>query len=138
MSGSYHPGSYHHRTHPVTTHSRPQVVRTWAPFNNMDLALNTTTPWKLALNLSGGEMSFFTNPEAFNESLPFGLSKFFGVIRASGVPVPGWNVSKQAAEEPPPSPIDCSRMQGGCGKSVPLTLVPYGATNLRMSGFPWL
>ena len=55
------------------------VVRTWAPFNNTDLALNTTTPWRFALDLAagakGGGMQFFKNPETFNESLPFGLSK---------------------------------------------------------------
>lgn len=123
------------------------VVRTWAPFNNTDLALRTTTPWNFALNLSSA-LSFHRNPDPFNESLPFALSKYFGVIRATGVPLPGWNVSKQAAEEPPPSPINCSsdkmtmnattRSQCQCGESTSLTLVPYGATNLRMSGFPWL
>ena len=115
------------------------VVRTWAPFNNTDLALRTVTPWKFALNLSdGNELRFFPNQEAFNASLPFGLSKYFGVIQAQGVSLGTWNVSKQAAEEPPPSPINCSSMQRHCGQSMPLTLVPYGATNLRMSGFPYL
>lgn len=121
------------------------VVRTWAPFNNTDLALRTTTPWNFALNLSSA-LSFYRNPDPFNESLPFALSKYFGVIRATGVPLPGWNVSKQAAEEPPPSPINCSSdkmtmnttTRSRCGESTSLTLVPYGATNLRMSGFPWL
>jgi hypothetical protein len=113
------------------------VVRTWAPFNNTDLALRTATPWNFALNLSS-TLSFHKNPDPFNESLPFGLSKYFGVIRATGVPLPSWNVTKQAAEEPPPSPINCSAIATQCGESTPLTLVPYGATNLRVSGFPWL
>lgn len=115
------------------------VVRTWAPFNNTDLALRTATPWNIALNLSDGNaLRFFPNPEAFNASLPFGLSKYFGVIQAQGLSLGSWNVSKQAAKEPPASPINCSSIQHACGPSMPLTLVPYGATNLRISGFPWL
>ena len=94
------------------------VVRTWAPFNNTDLALRTNTAWKFALDLSSSKMQFYENPESFNESLPFGFSKYFGVIQVSGVPLLDWNITKKAAAEPIPSPIECNVTREGCGVRV--------------------
>ena len=65
--------------------------------------------------------------------LPFNISRFPSVIHAKAKAVPAWASSKSAADEPPPSPLDASRL----GDATDVLLVPYGASNLRMAGLPW-
>jgi hypothetical protein len=69
--------------------------------------------------------------------VPFNTSNYFATISASARLLPGWTEETNAAKEPEPSPIDCGAVAGGCGPVVDVELVPYGATNLRMSGLPW-
>ena len=48
-----------------------------------------------------------------------------------------WQNSKVTAQ-PPPSPIDCDVAGAQCGALESITLVPFGATNVRISVFPWV
>jgi len=115
------------------------LVRTWPKFNNTDVNLETLSPWNMALMLDDAHpLEFVANPGGPNRILPFNITNYFAVIKASAKPLPGWVEKINAAPEPPASPIDCSSVEGGCGPEVKVTLVPYGSTNLRMSGFPWL
>jgi hypothetical protein len=70
--------------------------------------------------------------------IPFNISNYPGVIRATARQLPGWGASHNAADEPPTSPIDCSSVKGGCGAATAVTLVPYGMTDLRMAALPWI
>ena len=104
-----------------------------------DVNLDTTSPWNYALMLDEGHpMHFNPSPMGPNAELPFNISGYFATITASARQLPGWVEGTNAAEEPPRSPIECKTVKGGCGQETTVTLVPYGATNLRMSGLPWL
>lgn len=113
------------------------VVKTWAPFNLTDLAMVTHTPWNYALDLDT-PMEFLPTSKGVNEELPFNTSNYFAVIRVAVRDLPGWVERHNGADEPPPSPVNCSSIEGGCGARVFVNMVPYGSTNLRMAGLPWI
>ena len=48
-----------------------------------------------------------------------------------------WQNSKVTAQ-PPPSPVDCDKNASQCGAQESITLVPFGATNVRIAVFPWV
>jgi len=48
-----------------------------------------------------------------------------------------WHNSKVTAQ-PPPSPVNCTKAASHCGGAEKITLVPFGATNVRISVFPWV
>ena len=107
------------------------VVKTWSPFNNTDIDLTTTDKWNFAISRDEADLRFerLGAPGA----LPFNVSHFPSVIHARAKPVPDWTSHHSAADEPPPSPVDASQL----GDQTDVLLVPYGASNLRMSGLPW-
>jgi len=49
--------------------------------------------------------------------------------------LPNWGLFDNLPDVPPVSPVDCSG--SGCGATVPVTLVPYGSTYLRLTEFPF-
>ena len=53
-------------------------------------------------------------------------------IHASAVKLGEWRAALDAADEPPPSPVE--RPEGAVER---VELVPYGATELRMGALPW-
>jgi hypothetical protein len=117
---------------------KASVVRTWPTFNNTDVNLEATAAWNYGLLLDDDHpLRFVASPGGPNKELPFNVSNYFAVIKASARALPGWIERVNAAEEPPASPVDCASVAGGCGDVTEVTLVPYGSTNLRMSGLPW-
>ncbi len=62
--------------------------------------------------------------------MPFAKSTPAVSIAAEGVRLPHWNAADGTAEAPP---IDA---QKNTGEAVPLTLVPYASTKLRITSFP--
>jgi len=114
------------------------AVKVWQPYNLTDLAMRTETPWNFALDL-GSAMSFVSGQQSVNALLPFNISnRSWGAIEAAGFVLPSWVERRNAADEPPPSPLNCSSLNLGCGKPIKVTMVPYGTTNLRMAGLPWV
>jgi len=122
------------------------VVKMWPTFNNTDIDIKTQTPWNVALKLKGTGAMPSTEGLTFvrsagggaNCELPFNTSNYFGWITAPATTLPGWIEATNAASEPPPSPVDCAKVKGGCGASSTVVLVPYGATNLRVAALPWI
>ena len=115
------------------------LIKTWPMFNNTDVNLETQSVWNYGLLLDDAHpLQFVQNPAGPNQHLPFNVSNYFAVIRASAKALPGWVEKVNAAEEPPASPVNCATVEGGCGTETQVTLVPYGSTNLRMSGLPWI
>lgn len=116
-----------------------KVVKTWAPFNNTDVDLTTTTAWNWVVDVAKAPV--YTKVGTPASPHPFG-NKYPSTIAITAMPLASWNETMQAADEPEPSPVKCGLLSAGagpahCGKPAELTLVPYGATNLRMSAMPW-
>jgi hypothetical protein len=115
------------------------LIKRWAPFNNTDVNIESPSPWNYALVLDAAHPLEYVKSELGpNRILPFNTSNYFATIQATARALPGWLEKTNAADEPPASPLDCSKLDGGCGSPVKVTLVPYGSTNLRMSGLPWI
>jgi hypothetical protein len=101
------------------------------PFDSRDFAINATAPWNVALDTTQPMAFVRTSPPS---AVPFN-STFVPVhIQASGRVVAGWGVDRGAPAAPPVAPA-CAGA-GACGDSVPITLVPFGSTHVRMAVLP--
>lgn len=124
------------------------TVRTWPTFNNTDqnvtLDAAKTGAWNHALVLDPKDPAKYMKISTHKSpgSVPFDIQKYPLIIQAKARQVDSWATlggMAAFAAEPPASPIDCTRAAYGCAKEdVDVELVPYGATNIRLSGLPWV
>ena len=92
-----------------------------------------TTPWAYALDLDPADPA--SSLAAERRPLvggPFSPDTSPLVVRAHGRRVPGWDLERGAAAPPPPSPVRSEEPLEA------LTLLPYGATGLRLGEIPVL
>ena len=94
-----------------------------------DWEILPTTPWNYALTLPSNELEITERPLT---NIPFAPDSAPLAATVTGVTIPGWDLAYNAATAPPASPIETT------GESETLTLIPYGATNLRIAQFPVL
>ncbi len=123
------------------------VLSRTGPFDFVDINVTTApgaAPWNVALVVADPQhpetsLSFQRlapgppSPSPFNRTgVPVQITGF-GRVLAEWAPL--FNNSAQA---PPSSPIDCGAGDGRCGAvDVPVTLVPYGSTLIRVAVWPW-
>lgn len=96
-----------------------------------DHAVHGTSAWNYALLLDSLTFSRAGAP---------GPSPFGSVtqsISARARTVAAWQIFNNSATVPPPSPVDCGAA-GACGAEESVTLVPFGATLLRVAVIPWV
>ena len=68
-------------------------------------------------------------------SEPFSSTAIPVTITGTARQVLAWGTQSNAAATPPLSPA-CAN-QSACGTSIPVTLVPFGSTHVRMAVLPW-
>ena len=90
-----------------------------------DYEVHPTTPWNYAIHPES--IKFETKPVG-----PMPFSPAGAPVRATvtGKRIDAWQLDRSAAALPPPSPVPSSN------PPEPLTLIPYGCTNLRVAEFP--
>jgi hypothetical protein len=98
-----------------------------------------TTPWNVALiipdiNNPGAALNF--TQRSAPGPVPYSESAIPVAITGMGRVVNGWGLLHNAAAAPPASPVNCGAA-GACGSPVPVTLVPFGSTLLRMTELPF-
>ena len=93
------------------------------------------SPWNYALVLDPEHpeksITFDTKPLG---AMPFSQTGAPVVAHAQGVLLPNWKLENNAAAPPPK--VDPSKLKDQ--PSVPITLIPYGCTDLRVTEFPTL
>jgi hypothetical protein len=98
-----------------------------------DWEVHPTTQWTYALDLDpatpGSSLREERRPLVGG---PFSPESSPIVVHGHGRRVPGWGLEHGAAAPPPPSPVRSDEPQ------EPLTLLPYGATGLRVGELPIL
>lgn len=119
----------------------------WACFASgcsTDQAVRSKGEWAYSLVLPPGadgqptsKAMVFTRSGPPDE-VPFGSGGSSVTIKAQARRVFNWTMDARfptSAAHPPVSPLACTPQD--CGDIVPISLVPFGATRLRVGMFPW-
>lgn len=114
------------------------VTHTYA-YNSQDLSITATgtVPWNIALVINdrsnpGADFTF--NSISPPSPVPFNSTAIPNTLSGYGRVVNNWGIVENAADAPPSSPA-CGTA-GACGDQIPITLVPFGSTHIRMSILP--
>jgi len=107
-------------------------------FSSVDLQVLPVagSEWRWALDVDPASVaaSFkYVHPGYVEGSAPFNHTDWPCYIEVAARAVPSWGIVKNSAAVPPASPA-CNGAQ--CGPSQIIRLVPYGATDLRISTMP--
>ena len=98
--------------------------------------LTPAEPWNVGLQTSNGAVVGRLTRTAALPAQPFAPGAESVALEVDGFAVDGWGDMRSdfpgRAAEPPESPV-----KGGASELRRLRLVPYGATQLRVSLFPW-
>jgi hypothetical protein len=109
---------------------------------NVTIPTNAAQPWNLALvtdPTDPDQSKYFT----FAQSGPVPYPPFSSqdtpfTITAKARQVPSWGVVQGQPDAPPVSPVNCATVKGGCGNEITVTLVPFGATHIRLTELPYV
>ena len=109
----------------------------------VDYEISTRGHWAYALVLAtdGEGLAFDPTPSAgWSLARPFATDQYpFSALasaRRLGNGTWGYWEGSAITAQPPASPLDCAAAD--CGTVETIRLVPFGATNIRISVFPWV
>ncbi len=98
-----------------------------------DWEVRPRTPWNYALELDPARPDAACRVEWRGVGRPpFGHDQAAVRIHATARRVPGWDLTRNSAGPPPPSPVVAST------PAEPVTLLPYGCARLRIAEFPYV
>jgi hypothetical protein len=98
-----------------------------------DYTVQATTPWNYGLLLpKGPAAAAFQVKELPTSGVLFSPEGAAVELQVKGVRLPQWQLAENSAGPPPPSPV--AKPAGALPET--LTLIPYGATKLRITSFP--
>jgi len=97
-----------------------------------DYTVQATTPWNYGLLLPPTSAAAFQVQERPTTGVVFSPDGAPVELRVQGVRLPQWQLEQNSAGPPPISPV--ARPAGAAPET--LTLIPYGATKLRITSFP--
>ncbi|MCL2022785.1 MAG: glycoside hydrolase family 127 protein [Oscillospiraceae bacterium] len=96
------------------------------PFHNREFIPNSQ--WRYAPLLTGGKLEILNETRRSVPKIPFDTTEQPLTVTVMGTEVLNWREKKNSAGPYPKEPA--------LGNPEPITLVPYGCTNLRISQFP--
>jgi len=105
----------------------------------VDTEIGTNDTWNFGLLPNHG-FEFVSSPShGWSPSYAFDRAEYPFSLLVKARQVNAWSYwqGTMITDVPPPSPIDCS-MPRSCGQETELRLVPFGATHIRISVFPWV
>lgn len=114
--------------------ARPAGVLATAPHRGYRECL-PTAPWNFAFEAKDPTPALTVE----DSGQPLALNPWTDrtapiTLRGRGVRLPAWTLQRESAAPPPLSPVTRPEQ----AESQPISLVPYGATTLRISTFPWI
>lgn len=111
----------------------------------VDYEISSKESWAFALLLAGSspadQFTFSASPSSgWSSSFPFDTENYPFSILAPARPLSTWGYweGTNITAQPPPSPVDCGAPHAGCGAPQQIRLTPFGATNIRISVWPWV
>lgn len=124
---------------PTALRSTTRAYVSPVPGEPNDFEIGTREAWNYAVDLASPPRLVRAPSAGWSEARPFATDELPFYLEVSARRLHAWGYwgETNITADLPASPVDCGRA-GACGPPTKLRLVPFGATDIRISVFPWL